>query len=336
MISAKMTNIGNSNGFQVEAGYSFGYIGNLLVTLSDGMGTKIISIYAGRAEDTDESGLAPAQRMKALIEQNIPDKKTYLLGGVEPAANGRAVRVIFQDTLGTPKRVEKFISEVLPLLDAAGFNGHACAVCAQPCQTSALILSDDAVLPAHGDCVDKADESRQTAANDNFSIPESKHLLRGTLGALAGSILGAVVWAVVAAFGYILSAVGLLIGFLSSKFYDLFGGKNCRAKLVIVILCVIIGVLLGNVFSLAYELSSLYDELVTEVASSQDVITKAEFIRECLVGEINIWQDSEVIGELAKNLLLGLVFAFVGCYSMFRGLNREVNPDKIKRLSATL
>ena len=198
------------------------------------------------------------------------------------------------------------------------------------------MLSDGAVLPVHGDCADKADEAGQTAADDSFSLPESKHLLRGTLGALAGSILGAVVWAAVAAFGYILSACGLLIGFLSSKFYDLFGGKNCRAKLVIVIICVIIGVLLGNVFSLAYELSGLYDKLVTNVASSQDVITKAEFIRECLVGEINIWQDSEVISELVKNLLLGLVFAFVGCYSMFRSINQEVNPGKTKRLSATL
>jgi len=53
-------------------------------------------------------------------------------------------------------------------------------------------------------------------------------------------------WAVVLNLGYVASLVGLLIGFLALKGYDLLKGKQGKGKVAILIVAIVFGVLLGT------------------------------------------------------------------------------------------
>ena len=80
----------------------------------------------------------------------------------------------------------------------------------------------------------------------------------GLIGALLGALLSAVLWVIVAQFGYIAAVVGLIMGVLTIKGFELLGGKINVAS--IVTCCVIVGVvlILANVISLGIEIYSVY------------------------------------------------------------------------------
>ena len=151
-----------------------------------------------------------------------------------------------------------------------------------------------------------------------MSNPEFKSegsYLKGALGALIGALIGALVWAVVYLLGVIAGIVGLLIGWLAIKGYDKMGGKQDKGKLVIVIVCIIIGVLVGTYAGLIVD---CYKEL------SDYGITVGETVE--LVNEV-IANDSEVQGEVIRDVLLGLVFAGLGVFSLLRNEAKKM-PKK--------
>lgn len=137
-------------------------------------------------------------------------------------------------------------------------------------------------------------------------------VITGFFGALIGALLGAVVWAAVYVFGYVASLVGFLIGFLSGKGYDLMGGRQSAAKIVIVVLCVILAVAAGNVGAYAWILHGTYqDELAALSAEElQYVMSEAEFFDMAVK---DLMADSEFLADAAKDLGVGLLFAFLGC-----------------------
>jgi hypothetical protein len=82
----------------------------------------------------------------------------------------------------------------------------------------------------------------------------------GFIGALLGALVGAIVWALVGMLGYIASIVGFLIAFLAGKGYDWFKGRPGKIKVVILVLCVILAVFIGNIGSYAWMIHDVYQE----------------------------------------------------------------------------
>lgn len=151
-----------------------------------------------------------------------------------------------------------------------------------------------------------------------MSNPEFKSegsYLKGALGALIGALIGALVWAVVYLLGVIAGIVGLLIGWLAIKGYDKMGGKQNKGKLVVLIVCIIIGVLVGTYAGL---IADVYKEV------SDYGITVGQTVE--LVNEV-IANDSEVQGEVIRDVLLGLVFAGLGVFSLLRNEAKKM-PKK--------
>ena len=143
-----------------------------------------------------------------------------------------------------------------------------------------------------------------------MSNPEFKSegsYLKGALGALIGALIGALVWAVVYLLGVIAGIVGLLIGWLAIKGYDKMGGKQDKGKIVVLIVCIIIGVLVGT-----------YKEV------SDYGITVGQTVE--LVNEV-IANDSEVQGEVIRDVVMGLVFAGLGVFSLLRNEAKKM-PKK--------
>ena len=57
--------------------------------------------------------------------------------------------------------------------------------------------------------------------------------------------------------GYVASIVGILIGFFASKGYDLLGGKQKKAKLLIILAVTILSVLAGTMGAYLFEIVRL-------------------------------------------------------------------------------
>ncbi len=164
---------------------------------------------------------------------------------------------------------------------------------------------------------------------EEYSPYEEKQgsVLTGLVGAVLGALLGAVAWAAVAILLDIIAGLlGLLIGFLASKGYDLFKGRTGKAKLVCVILAVIIGVVAGTGATYGWIIHAQYVEDFGRFAGSNSVfaLTEQQYFERIL-------SDGDVTAEIVKNLGLGLLFAGLGCMDMFKelasGNKRNAAPD---------
>lgn len=150
-----------------------------------------------------------------------------------------------------------------------------------------------------------------------YAEPEKKgSVITGFIGAALGALIGAAAWAAVAVMLEIITAlIGLLIGFLAGKGYDLFKGRQGKAKVVCVVLAVIIGVVAGVGATYVWQIHDAYNEAYGSLQGVNSVFVRSEddFFR-------TILEDSEVQSEILKNLAMGLVFAFLGCIGLLRDM----------------
>ena len=152
--------------------------------------------------------------------------------------------------------------------------------------------------------------------------PNTKYLI-GFIGALLGALIGAVPWAVASYFGWFVGWLGFLIGFLSIKGYEILGGKKGKMKIVIVCLTTVLGVFMGNI---AGDVMSVWKEL-SELGVS---------LGESIQFYFEILGEPEVINDFLINLGLGLVFAALGVFGLFKemvdkskGNNIDMTPQVI-------
>jgi hypothetical protein len=138
----------------------------------------------------------------------------------------------------------------------------------------------------------------------------------GLLGALLGSALGAVAWAIVLNLGYVASVVGLLIGWLAEKGYNLLKGKQGKAKVAILIVAIIIGVLLGNVLADVFSLLPVVQEYGMTYSDIPLIILGL------------LLEDSTYRAATVSNVLTGLLFAGLGVFALLRKAGKEVADTK--------
>ena len=142
----------------------------------------------------------------------------------------------------------------------------------------------------------------------------------GAVGALLGSVLGSIVWALVLNMGYMASLVGLLIGWLAEKGYNLLKGKQGKGKVVILILAVIIGVLLGTFAAETFSVigmindGELYDLSVGDAPGLVMVL---------------LLYDAEYRGAILGNVLMGLLFAGLGVFGLLKKAGDAAAGTKI-------
>ena len=143
--------------------------------------------------------------------------------------------------------------------------------------------------------------------------------LTGTVGALLGTVIGAVVWALVLKMGYVASIVGLLIAFLAVKGYDLLHGKQGKGKLLILLVCVVSGVVLGTFGAYTYELMEMIGSGELPGMSYSDIPMLWSILLE----------DSEFVSAAVKDILMGLLFAALGAWRIMRQTGKQVAEFKM-------
>ena len=149
----------------------------------------------------------------------------------------------------------------------------------------------------------------------------------GILGAAIGALIGAVVWALVGMLGYIVSAVGLLTAFLASKGYDLLHGRQGRIKTVVLLVCVILAVLLGNAGSAAIQIHQVYEE-----EGLASFINESDFFQRMIPA---LMEDSEFISSIVKDSALGIGLAILGCFGLVSQAGKKKQPAKPDAQSAS-
>lgn len=310
MIGSGLKKLAQANGMQVAHGVGYGSLRGYAVTLSEGSGYKKIDISTKFPDPAKLQQLQAELNAKNLTKEYRVQTLNFFPAGVQ---------IIFTDNPGTMKKIEAFIDWFFPLLTQAEACGaDVCSECGTQTTGGCWKLIDGMAFHMHETCAEKtrqalaaADESRKQEATGSYGT--------GLIGALLGSAIGSVVWAIVLNMGYVASLVGLLIGWLAEKGYNLMKGKQGKAKVVILIVAVIIGVLLGNFLA--------------------DYITLAQMVRS---GELEDWTmgeiplliflllvgDPEYLSATVITVLQGLLFAGLGVFALIRKAGKEVADTK--------
>lgn len=172
----------------------------------------------------------------------------------------------------------------------------------------------------------------------NVETEKQGSVLRGLVGALIGAVLGAAVWGIVGILTQrVFSLLGFLLGFLCAKGYELLKGREGVAKIVIVILCVILAVVLGEAIFAVGTFHQMYVESIDTAASELEMYgidlkklleeNPAEAYDKYLYTEAEMFkmalEDPEFWSESFKNLAQALLFAAIGAVVVIIDMNKK-------------
>ena len=224
MISQGFKKMANDFGMQINKGIAFGEIEGYCFTFRDGMGTKNVSI--GISFDEDGNNRA---NIFGLLHEN---KKKFAIRDF--SYEHHTLTILFHDTFGTLNRIKEFINTFIETLKNNHIKGSEfCASCGNSVsyEPSETVLLNGNAVRLHTSCMQQILDKNNSLYADDSSTKEGS-VVRGLIGALIGAFVGAIPWAIVLYFGYI-TLVGIVIGLCIKKGYELFGGKQGKAKLTI-------------------------------------------------------------------------------------------------------
>lgn len=314
MIGSGLKKLAAENGMTVAQGIAYGSLRGYGASLSEGAGWKQI-VFATAIPDS----VKKTQLMDAVGAVDVAKQFRVQKLGITP----KAIQVTFLDNPGTMKKIYAFLDWFLPLLQEAGATGaNICTECGYEVTSAKWVLINGIAYPLHEACAQKV--KREIEAGNEAQREEAEgSYLTGALGAFGGAALGAIVWALVLMLGYVASLVGLVIGWLAEKGYGLLKGKQGKAKLVILILAIIFGVVAGT---LAADVISL-----ARMISSGELLGFTMADIPLLMGIV--FQDPEYLAGTGKNILMGLLFAALGVFALLRQTGREVSGVSYKELN---
>lgn len=315
MIGSGLKKLAAEYGLKVDKGVAYGSLQGFAATMSEGAGWKQIIFSVGFVD--------PAQReafMQTVNQVNV--QKTYRVRRMTMAPN--AIQVLFNDTVGTMKKIQSFLEWFLPVLlqhQATAWN--VCPECGSVVTEGKWILIEDVAYYMHPACVQKTQRDIESD-NERRAQEDTGTYVRGAIGAVVGALLGGVAWAMVLMAGYVASIMGLVIGWLSDLGYRLLRGKKGKGKIAILIVSVIFGVVAGTIGADVISLVKLIGagELPGMVAG--DVLP---LILTMLV------EDPQYRAIVLKNIGMGLLFAALGVYWLVVRTGREVSGPKFVELN---
>ena len=311
MIGSGLKKLANENNMKVAHGVAYGALRGYAATLSEGNGYKqmVLSTKFGDPEKLREL-------QGKLNSRNI--QRELRVRELTFAPN--AVSVIFMDNPGTMKRIREFIDWFFPMLDEAGATKwDVCTECGFQVTGGTWRLVDGVAFCLHESCAEKLTRDIDAEKAERKESDTGSYFT-GLLGALAGSALGAVLWAVILSLGYVASIVGFVIGWLSEKGYNLFRGKQGKAKIAILIIAVIFGVLLGNFAADAFSLATMIADGELPGFGLVDIPGMILLL---------LLSEPEYRSATVSNVLMGLLFAGLGVFSLLRKTGKEVTGTKI-------
>ncbi len=303
MIGSGLKKLAKENGLRVASGVAYGSYQGYAVTFSEGSGYKRVDFATGFADPVQKTAFMDAVNAAGV-------QRTYRVQNL--GISDRRIQVIFADSVGTMKKIQEFLAWFLPLLRQYGAtSANICPHCGCDVSSGRWILMDGTAYYMHDSCAQNL-AAQLDAGNARRKEEAAGSYITGAVGAVLGAAIGAVLWAVILVAGYVASIAGLAIGFLSQKGYDLLKGKQGKGKVAILIVAIVLGVVLGT-------FGGYVAAFLAEFGSEYGFAYVAQFAVKRLLGNPL---------TMAKDLLLGLVFAALGVFSILRNAGRAVADDK--------
>ena len=217
MIGSALKKFAQENGLKVDSGVAYGVYRGYTVTLWEGAGFKTICVST--------KFIDAVKKQEFLNEIGSTDiAKEYRVQQFNAAP--QTIQIIFTDNPGTMKKIYAFLDWFFPILDRYGApKATVCPECGCELTSGKWILVEGVAYYMHDACAQRTMERIQDS-NTREAEERTGSYVTGFIGALIGAMIGAIVWAFVLYQGYVASLVGLLIGFLADKGYDLLKGKQ--------------------------------------------------------------------------------------------------------------
>lgn len=310
MIGSGLKKFAVENGLRVAKGVAYGNLRGFAATLSEGSGYKQIVITTKFADPNKLQELQAAVNQKNIAREYRVQRLDFGVDGI---------RIVFGDTVGTMKKIAAFVDWFFPMLHVYGVQGaELCGECGGQLTGGCWKLINGVAYHMHESC---AEHVRGQIASDNESrkLESEGSYVTGLFGALLGAAIGAVVWALVLNAGYVASLVGLLIGWLAEKGYNLLKGKQSKGKVVILAVAVVLGVVMGTFAADVMTLVQLINETEGMMLTYGDI---PQFLLMLLQ------EDAEYATAVATNIGMGLLFAGLGVFALLRKAGAEVADQK--------
>lgn len=315
MIGSGLKKLARENGMSIASGVAYGNFRGYTATFSEGSGYKLLAVTTKFPDEQSRK-----QFIGELHQREL--KKEFRVQ--ELAVSDNSIVVNFYDSIGTMKYIAAFCDFFFSLLAQYGAAGaNFCTECGgEFFGDGHWKLINGTAYHLHESCA--ASISANAAIQEQAAREaDTGSIGTGIIGALLGALIGAVPWALLLNSGYFAAVAGLLIGWLSKKGYELLHGRNCKAKLYIVIISSILGALIGNFAVDYYSMFSLiHDGLLPELTYS-DVFPALLYL---------FSSDDYYRTATLSNVGLGILFALLGTYGVFRDIRRETSGMKITDL----
>ena len=312
MIGNALKKMATENGMQVAHGVAYGTYRGFALSMCEGSGWKRLDFSTRFPDPAGENTLRGR-----LGEVDL--KRTYRIQSLE--VGSRMVTIVFLDNPGTMKKIQAFLDWFMPLLEESGATkANICNECGMvTADNDCWVLIDGIAHHMHITCKEAL---KRDLAQEEQSLKEEStgSYLTGALGAIGGALIGSVVWALVLQLGYMASLVGLLIGFLAEKGYNLAKGKQTKGKIAVLIVAIILGVLAGTVASDAITLTQMIS------AGELPGITYGQIPK--LIAFLTV-NDPEYLRATIVNCGMGLLFAALGVFGILRKTKREVSGIRV-------
>lgn len=311
MIGSGLKKFAKESNLQISSGVAYGVMQGYGVTLQEGSGYKQMAI-ATRFADMEQQ----REFEQKVAQVNITSQYRVQQFAVAPAY----INVVFTDTMGTMKKIREFADWILPLLRQCGAStADFCNECGAPIQSDGVWMLRDGLVASHVHkaCCQKVQdqiygENMQRKEEDNGSYGY------GIVGAVIGALIGSLVWAIVLMAGYVAGIVGLLIGFLANKGYNLMKGKQGKAKIAILVIAIILGVLAGTVGGTCLQVISVMNDLDIEM----------QYFGELM----QLYLEDGGVAEIIGNAVIGLLFAGLGVFGLLAQEKKKIVGETVKIL----
>lgn len=275
---------------KVANGLAYGTFRGYSAAFWDGSGTKTMMLSTS-IRDVD----AKSEFFSRLGQVNY--QKEYRVRELTTMDDG--IVVVFNDTVGTLKKMDEFFNFFFPILDACGATkADVCSCCGQPFDgTESWLLVNDAPVKLHRACRERIESDtrrEEAAAKEN----DTGNYGMGLLGAFLGALFAV-------------------------KGYDILHGRQGKGKIAIVLIMSLLGVVLGT---FGGETIALIKEIAAGTLPGFVYGDAPVLVLALLANE------PEYQSVVLNNLGMGVLFAAVGIYFILKKTHRSLKGLVIKEL----
>ncbi len=303
MISKKFRKMGEARGFVTAKGICYGEVNGYTVTLSEENSFRYVCINAAVTEMVHQNLIANEQQIRDTYKINMEYHSTCVIAS-------------FRTGIGKKiEDIDAFLNVYTSQLAAAGCprSADTCIHCNMSMDATSRRIKfvGGRAMHLHEGCAQQLADALHSQS-EQLSTAKS-NAGKGILGALLFGLIGALPWAILYALGYFVAWAGLLIGIMAVKGYQKFDGIIKKSTIALLALLIVLLVIGAQLLGVVFEVGAII--LGGEVWGT---LANIPFYMNTLFG------NSEYVSSFVGNILLGLVFAGLGLFGLFRSLISSV------------